>query len=79
MPRNENYIIQLQLEIQKLQFENHELKLENAILDTALLNACQSITRTLNFKEGEDKKLKQLFINRVKENYEYAEENSDEK
>jgi hypothetical protein len=59
--RSENYIIQLQL-------ENQRLQLENFILDTALLKACQTMCRELNFKEGEIGKLKQMFISRVKDN-----------
>lgn len=60
---SENYLIQLQLEIQRLQ-------LEIDVLDTALLNACQTICRSLNFKEGEDIKLKNNYINRVRDFYE---------
>ena len=60
--RSENYIIQLELEIQRLQ-------LENDILDTALLNACQSICRDLNYNQNQIIKMKQMFINRVEENY----------
>jgi len=60
--RSENYIIQLQL-------ENQTLKIENDILDTALLNSCQSICRSLNFKQEEIIKLKNKFINRVRDNY----------
>jgi len=60
--RSENYIIQLELEIQRLQ-------LENDILDTALLNACQSICRELNYNQKQIIKMKEMFINRVKENY----------
>ncbi|MDD4530919.1 MAG: hypothetical protein PHO80_05225 [Candidatus Gracilibacteria bacterium] len=45
------------------------LQIENDILDTALLNACQSICRSLDFREGEDEKLKNKFINRVRDNY----------
>jgi len=63
--RSENYIIQLQLENQKLQQEN-------AILDTALLNACQSICRSMNYSQEEIIKLKQTFINRAEDNYERA-------
>lgn len=62
MGRSENYIIQLELEIQRLQ-------LENDILDTALLNACQSICRDLNYNQNQIIKMKELLINRVKENY----------
>jgi len=59
---NENLFIQLQLEIQRLQ-------LENAILDTALLNACQTICRELDYKESEIQGLKQKYISRVKNDY----------
>ncbi len=61
--RSEKYIIQLQL-------ENQRLQQQNAILDTALLNACQSICRELNFKQGEIEKLKQMFISQARDNYE---------
>ncbi len=63
--RSENYIIQLQL-------ENQRLQLENDILDTALLNACQSICRSLNYPQEKINKIKQMFINRAKDNYERA-------
>lgn len=59
---SENLFIQLQLEIQRL-------KLENDILDTALLNACQTICRELNYKQEEIIKIKNKFISRVRENY----------
>jgi len=62
MSRSENYIIQLELEIQRL-------KSENNILDTALFDSCQTLCKGLNFKEGEDEKLKQTFINKARENY----------
>jgi len=61
--RSENYIIQLQLEYQRLQKEND-------ILDTALLNACQTICRSLNYKEEEIIKLKEKYIDRVRDVYE---------
>lgn len=61
--RSENYIIQLQL-------ENQRLQRENKILDTALLNACQSICRSLNFNQEEIIKLKQKYISRLKSIYE---------
>jgi dihydroxyacetone kinase-like predicted kinase len=60
--RSENYIIQLQI-------ENQTLKIENNILDTALLNACQSICRSLYFNQEEIIKLKNKFIDRVRDNY----------
>lgn len=63
--RSENFIIQLQLEIQKLQQEN-------AILDIALLNACQAICRSLDYSQGEIIKMKQKFINQARDNYERA-------
>ena len=59
---NENLFIQLQLEIQRL-------KLENDILNTALLNACQTICRGLNFKEEEIIKIKNKYITRVENSY----------
>jgi len=60
--RSENYIIQLQI-------ENQSLKIENDILDTALLNACQSICRSLYYSQEEITKLKNKFIDRVRDNY----------
>jgi len=60
--RSENYIIQLQL-------ENQTLKIENDILDTALLNSCQSICRSLYYSQEEIIKLKNKFIDRVRDNY----------
>ena len=61
--RSENYIIQLQLENQRLQKEND-------ILDTALLNACQTICRSLNYKQEEIIKLKEKYIDRIRDIYE---------
>jgi len=69
--RSENYIIQLQLCNQRLQQEND-------ILDTALLNACQSICRNLNYKQDEIIKIKNKFITRAKDNYERAYSDLDE-
>jgi len=60
---SEDILIQLQL-------ENKRLKLENDNLNTALFNTCQIICRKLNFKQGEIEKLKQMFIDRVKDNCE---------
>ena len=62
---SENMFIQQQNEILRLQQEND-------ILKTALLNACQIICRDMNYSKEEIIKLKQKFINRVKENYERA-------
>lgn len=67
--RSENIFIQLQLELQRLQKENQNLKQENAILDTALINACQAICRSMDYDQTEIVKLKQRFIDRVKDNY----------
>lgn len=64
--RSENYIIQLELEIQKLQREND-------ILDTALLNACQTICRSMNYNEEEIQKLKDKYVNRVRDIYQEEE------
>jgi len=63
--RSENYIIQLQLENQRLQQEND-------ILEIALLNTCQAICRSMNYSQQEIIKIKQRFINRAKDNYERA-------
>ena len=66
---NENLFIQLQLANQTLQQENKRLQLENDILDTALLNACQTICRSLYYREEEIIKLKQKYIDRVLDVY----------
>jgi len=61
--RTEQLIIQLQL-------ENQRLKQDNDILDIALLNACQTICRSLDYKQEEILKLKNKYLNRVREIYE---------
>jgi len=61
--RSEQLIIQLQL-------ENQKLKQDNDILDIALLNACQTICRSLSYNQEEIIKLKNKYINRVREIYE---------
>jgi len=63
--RSENYIIQLQL-------ENQRLQKENTILDIALLNTCQMICRSMNYSQEEIIKLKERFISRARDNYERA-------
>ena len=63
--RSENYIIQLQL-------ENQRLQKENTILDIALLNTCQMICRSMNYSQEEIIKLKQRIINRARNNFERA-------
>jgi len=67
--RNENLFIQLQLQNQALLQENKRLQFENTILDTALLNACQIICRSLYYREEEIIKLKQKYIDRVLDVY----------
>jgi hypothetical protein len=62
--RSENYIIQLELEIQRLQ-------LKNDILDTALLNACQTICRELGYSQQEIIQVKNKYIQHVKDIYGY--------
>jgi hypothetical protein len=76
---SENMFIQQQCEILRLQAnyieKQNEIKLlqkENIILDTALLNACQSICRSLDYSQEEINKMKQKFISRAKDNYERA-------
>jgi len=63
--RSENYIIQIQLENQRLQREID-------ILDTALLNACQTICRSMNYSQEEIIKLAQRYIDRTRDNFERA-------
>lgn len=71
--RSEKYIIQLQRENQRLQYENE-------ILDIALHNACQSICRSLNYSQEEIIKLKQRYINRIKDIFkEYEDKDNNEK
>lgn len=67
--RNENLFIQLQLQNQALLQENKRLQFENTILDTALLNTCQTICRSLYYREEEIIKLKQKYIDRVLDVY----------
>lgn len=60
--RSEKLIIQLQK-------ENQYLKQENNILETALLNACQTICRELNYSQNEVINIKNKYIERVREFY----------
>jgi len=60
--RSEELIIQLQNEVQRLQREND-------IIDTALFNAFQTICRSLNFNQNAIIKMKDTYINRVRNNY----------
>ena len=55
----------------KLQKENKYLKQENDILETALLNACQAICRQLNYNQDSVIRLKNKYIEKVKDVYDY--------
>ncbi|MCE5220032.1 MAG: hypothetical protein LLF98_01890 [Clostridium sp.] len=55
----------------ELQKENQKLKIQNDILDTALLNACQTICRELNYSQDEIIQMKNKYIERVKDFYDY--------
>lgn len=62
--RSEKILIQLQK-------ENQRLKQENDILDTALLNACQAICRQLNYSQESVIRLKNKYVEKVRDVYDY--------
>lgn len=55
----------------QLQLENQRLRQEVDIINTALINACQAICRELNFSQESVIRLRNKYVEKVRDVYDY--------